>query len=116
MEAKSILENWLEKNKNHPFVCNIELKELSIKTNLDRKYIKRWLDNQRSKLRKKGDIPAKCFSTKDKIVLQNFFYKNTKHPGPNDIAILADIIKKDQNKIKTWFTQERFKNKERLSI
>ena len=109
IEAKKILETWLNENKTYPYASKTELAELSLRSQLDEKKIIQWLNNKRS--RSKELMQGKCFTKDDKQILLNFLTTRTDHPGPEDLSLLAKIIKKDEKKIRTWFSNQRYKAK-----
>ena len=41
-------------------------------------------------------MQGKCFTKDDKQILLNFLTTRTDHPGPEDLSLLAKIIKKDE--------------------
>ncbi len=88
--------------------------ELVEKTKLSPDTIKRWLQKyrkQKENLSPEHEISKKYFSINDRVVLQTFFYTKTIHPSPKQLAKLSRILKKDEKKVRAWFSKERFLNK-----
>ena len=46
---KKVLEDWYQANIEHPYATKEEILELSLKTALEEKTIRRWFDNKRSR-------------------------------------------------------------------
>jgi hypothetical protein len=108
---KEILEAWYKNNITHPYASKNEIKELVLLTGLEENRIKRWLDNKRIKSKIK---PRKLFTAEDTSILMKFFEKQTDHPGPADLTLLANLIQKDSKKIQSWFARQRFLKKEAI--
>lgn len=108
---KRILEAWYKDNMMHPYASKTELQELHLVTGLEKKKIKRWLDNRRVKQSKTEDKPRKLFSSEEKNILLSFFKNTSEHPGPADLSMLANLIEKDSKKIQQWFARQRFLKK-----
>ena len=109
---KAVLENWLEKNRSHPYANHSEFAQLALQTNLSELKIKRWLENKRAKQNMNCGVKhAKCFNEEEKSILKKFYDTKQKHPGPEDLSILENIIKKDQKKIRAWFNNQRYKER-----
>lgn len=116
---KNTLLNWYNNHIAYPYPTENEVKELSIHKNLEVKKIKRWLENKRSMSRKreKSREPTRArhyFSEKDKMFLENYFNTKSTHPGPEELFHIADILKKEESKIRRWFIKKRFLIKEKL--
>jgi hypothetical protein len=82
----------------HPYASKTELQELHLVTGLEKKKIKRWMDNRRVKQSKTEDKPGKLFSSEEKNILLSFFKNTSEHPGPADLSMLANLIEKDSKK------------------
>ena len=112
-KAKEILEIWFEHNRSHPYASQSDITELAIKTNSDHKKIKKWLANKRMRLKQQAEIkPFKCFTEDDKSKLIHFYQTISNHPGPADFTMLAKVIDKDVKKIRQWFNNQRFKERQ----
>jgi hypothetical protein len=45
------------------------------------------------------------FTDEDNTILIRLFDNQTKHHGPADLSLLAQLIQKDSKKIQTWFNK-----------
>jgi hypothetical protein len=43
--------------------------------------------------------------------LRKYYETQTNHPGPEELLLLENAIKKDKTKIRQWFSMQRFKDK-----
>lgn len=116
--SKKILESWFEVNKNHPYVTQSVIIELSLKTNLDFDSVKRWIENKRTRTKDlsvvkgtKNNRANQYFTCEDNAILKNFYKFKSNHPGPKDLELLKTLIEKDEKKIRNWFNLERFRQK-----
>ena len=111
-KSKLELEKWFESNKHNPYPTNNEVTILALKTNLNAKKVKKWIENKRTRSHfKTNNINQSNFNSDDKIILRKYFNTKTKHPGPEELAILEWAINKDKKKIRAWFNSQRFKEK-----
>lgn len=111
-KTKIILEKWFEENISHPYASKVTLFQLSLKTGVAEYKLQRWIEYKRTVTsEKKNGKPYVYFSIEDKKILRNFFDNQCKHPGPGDLTFLSKILEKDEKKIRTWFTNQRFKLK-----
>jgi hypothetical protein len=109
-EEKTILLQWLDKNKSFPYPSQSDLIDLSIKTKLEKAAIQKWIYNKRARSEKNDETkPYKVFSKSDKTILENYF-KKSQNPGPLEIERLTLILKRDSKKIKKWFNNKRNRN------
>lgn len=113
---KTILENWFEANKNHPYAASSVINQLCLMTSLDFQTVKRWIENKRTRSKDSSSIKGskkqrinEYFTQNDREILSNFFKTISEHPGPRDIDLLNQFIQKDSKKIRNWFNSERFK-------
>ena len=76
--------------------------------------IKKWIENKRTRTKSNSngkDFSITYLSKNDKIILRNFYNTKTKHPGPEDLIILENVIHKEKTKIRAWFNNQRFRDK-----
>jgi RNase adaptor protein for sRNA GlmZ degradation len=114
--AKLELERWFESRKLHPYASNTDIQVLALKTKVEENKIKKWIENKRTRSKLKAsanDTSITYLSKNDKIILRNFYNSKTKHPGPEDLIILENVIQKEKTKIRSWFNNQRFRDKDK---
>lgn len=114
--AKLELEKWFESRKLHPYASNTDIQVLALKTKVEENKIKKWIENKRTRSKlnaSANDTSITYFSKNDKIILRNFYNSKTKHPGPEDLIILENVIQKEKTKIRAWFNNQRFRDKDK---
>lgn len=114
--AKLELEKWFESRKLHPYASNTDIQVLALKTKVEEIKIKKWIENKRTRSKLKAsanDTSITYLSKNDKIILRNFYNSKTKHPGPEDLIILENVIQKEKTKIRAWFNNQRFRDKDK---
>jgi hypothetical protein len=114
--AKLELEKWFESRKLHPYASNTDIQVLALKTKVEENKIKKWIENKRTRSKLKAsanDTSITYLSKNDKIILRNFYNSKTKHPGPEDLIILENVIQKEKTKIRAWFNNQRFRDKDK---
>jgi hypothetical protein len=114
--AKLELEKWFESRKLHPYASNTDIQVLALKTKVEEIKIKKWIENKRTRSKLKAsanDTSITYLSKNDKIILRNFYNSKTKHPGPEDLIILENVIQKEKTKIRSWFNNQRFRDKDK---
>jgi hypothetical protein len=114
--AKLELERWFESRKLHPYASNTDIQVLALKTKVEENKIKKWIENKRTRSKLKAsanDTSITYLSKNDKIILRNFYNSKTKHPGPEDLIILENVIQKEKTKIRAWFNNQRFRDKDK---
>lgn len=114
--AKLELERWFESRKLHPYASNTDIQVLALKTKVEEIKIKKWIENKRTRSKLKAsanDTSITYLSKNDKIILRNFYNSKTKHPGPEDLIILENVIQKEKTKIRAWFNNQRFRDKDK---
>ena len=104
------MQNWFNLNKRNPYVTPSDLLDISQKTKLVKKTILSWIANKRNGKRK-TETSKRYFTLEDEIILRDFF-KCKNHPGPNDLADLAKLTRKEEKRIRQWFNQKRADNKD----
>ncbi len=74
-------------NIGDPYATKAEIIDLIALTKLNERVIKRWLDNQRQKLRKTSKIPLRCshFTKEDRIYLSQYFHRTQQKPSKEEI-------------------------------
>ncbi len=114
-DSKNELERWFEANASHPYATQKDLFELHKRTSLEIKTIKRWLDNRRTKSKTNVHIRTNCkyshFLPAEKIYLNEFYSNKTRNPDSKQIVLLADILQRNEKKIRAWFANKRFQDK-----
>ena len=109
-KSKLELENWFSSKHLHPYATNTEITILALKTKMDEKKVKKWIENKRVRLKLKENSDSfKYFSKNDKGILRDYYNSKTKLPGPEDLMILENVIQKDKLKIRAWFNFQRFR-------
>ena len=68
-KMKKVLEDWYQANIEHPYATKEEILELSLKTALEEKTIRRWFDNKRS--RSTQQKPKKGFDEFESLIFLN---------------------------------------------
>jgi RNase adaptor protein for sRNA GlmZ degradation len=114
--AKLELEKWFESRKLHPYASNTDIQVLALKTKVEENKIKKWIENKRTRSKlnaSANDTSITYLSKNDKIILRNFYNSKTKHPGPEDLIILENVIQKEKTKIRAWFNNQRFRDKDK---
>ena len=114
--AKLELEKWFESRKLHPYASNTDIQVLALKTKVEEIKIKKWIENKRTRSKlnaSANDTSITYLSKNDKIILRNFYNSKTKHPGPEDLIILENVIQKEKTKIRAWFNNQRFRDKDK---
>ena len=112
--AKLELEKWFDSRKLHPYASNTDIQVLALKTKVEENKIKKWIENKRTRTKSNSngkDFSITYLSKNDKIILRNFYNTKTKHPGPEDLIILENVIHKEKTKIRAWFNNQRFRDK-----
>ena len=107
--AKIELENWFQSNQLHPYATNDEIRILAIKTNMDEKKIKKWIENKRARSNMEENSRFRYFTKNETTILKNYYNTKTKQPNPEDLIILEKAIQKDKLKIRAWFNNQRFR-------
>ena len=89
----------------NPYASEHDISQIKQKTGLSEKSIRSWLNNQRAT---KKELQVQYFTLEDKIKMMRFYKTNSKHPGPSDLELLSKELKKDCKRIRIFFANERF--------
>jgi RNase adaptor protein for sRNA GlmZ degradation len=111
-KSKLELNTWFEAKEFHPYPSKNDVTILALKTNSSEKQVKKWIENKRTRLKintineNESNITAN-----DKTILRKYYETQTNHPGPEELLLLENAIRKDKPKIRQWFNMQRFKDK-----
>ena len=99
-----ILLEWFEKNSINPYANKQTKKQLAEETGIPISQISAWLKNQRHKTStNKENFTCNRLSTKEKIVLKEFFDNVTMRPDILEIKKLSSQLNRPERKIASCF-------------
>jgi hypothetical protein len=59
----------------HPYATNTEITILALKTKMDEKKVRKWIENKRARLKLKENSDSfKYFSKNDKAILRDYYH------------------------------------------
>lgn len=102
------MEEWFQKNIDHPYATRETKMQLSKKTNLNLTQISNWMLYRRKKFKKKYHKTS--ITLENKVIMTDFFKSNQK-PKCEEIFKLKQSTGLSKKKILDWFAYMRFKNK-----
>lgn len=108
-KSKMILLEWFKQNSINPYANKQTKKQLSEETGIPISQISAWLKNQRAKTSKnKENNTCNRLSTKEKIVLKDYFENVNRRPDILEIQRLSSQLNRPERKISSWFSYNRF--------